>query len=132
MLSPSRGDQRHDRIISSANNLISFESQEVTLHANIQKIGEYKIREVPVKIVRVPSNLEVTVIPSTFSLIVEGGIDYIATMTKEDIDAYIDYRRASSLAVDSTRYRIFIKVPEEVKRWESKPQFFRLIIERKR
>ncbi len=63
-----------------------------TLKMNIQMIGERRLEEVPVKILNIPGQLNVTVGPSTVALTVTGGVDYLADLDKELVEVFVDYR----------------------------------------
>lgn len=64
----------------------------VMLKMNIQMIGERRLEEVPVKILNIPRQRNVTVGPSTVALTVTGGVDYLASLDKELVEVFVDYR----------------------------------------
>ena len=109
--------------------LVQITNEWVTLNVDIQKIGVYSIPGIPVKVINIPSNLDITVIPSTLSLTIEGGVEYISSMNEDSIQVYIDYKRRRLLD-DGVTYAVYIETPKGVKRWESDPQGFRLNIQR--
>ena len=63
-----------------------------TLKMNIQMIGELRLEEVPVKILNIPGERNITVGPSTVALTVTGGVAYLANLDKELVEVFIDYR----------------------------------------
>lgn len=95
---------------------------------DIQRIHEITIGEIPVRVVNAPSNVKVTVVPSTLSLKLRGGVDLLMRMSAEDIRATIDYRTRNRYR--PRRIPASIEVPEDVSFSNAKPKFFELIIER--
>lgn len=108
----------------------TVEYSEHTVHfkVDIQRIGEVVFDRIPVKIINVPPEVEVQVIPSTLSLKLQGGVDLLNSIEKDDISAHIDF---------STRYRYkrdkipaTILVPNDISFTDVKPQYFELVVER--
>ncbi|MCK4577612.1 MAG: YbbR-like domain-containing protein [Candidatus Marinimicrobia bacterium] len=63
----------------------------VTVQADIQMVGERRLMEVPVKMLNVPADLVVYVSPSTVSLTVIGGVDFLADQDNELVNISIDF-----------------------------------------
>lgn len=108
--------------------MVKFSHERVRFAVDIQRRGEIRFTEIPIHVTGVPANMRVAVVPSTLSLTVEGGVEILSRITKEDIVATLDY---------SSRYRYRgkkipakIELPDEVGFSEVRPQFFELLIER--
>lgn len=117
------------KLVSFSDERITVTKRKVNFFADIQKLYEKKITDIPVKVINVPSRVKVTVVPSSLDLTVQGGIDLVTGLTKDDILAYIDYRRSRSTNGES--YLATIVTPKEIRFTEVFPKSFKLIIERK-
>jgi len=95
---------------------------------DIQRIHEITIEEIPVRVINVPSRVKVTVVPSTLSLKLRGGVDLLMQITPDDIQASIDYRTRNRYR--SKRIPASIEVPSNISFSNAKPKFFELLIER--
>ena len=107
---------------------VNYSEYTVHFKVDIQRIGEVVFDRIPVQIINVPPGEEVKVIPSTFSLKLQGGVDLLNSIEKEDISAHIDF---------STRFRYkrdkipaTILVPNDISFTDVKPQYFELVVER--
>ena len=112
-------DQKH---ITLANN-------QTKLSANIQKLMEKPIIEIPVKVTNTPPNAKVTVIPSTLSLILEGGTDLLLNVTHNDVIAYIDYKKV--VGSKEKKHPAYIETPPGTRYRDVKPMLFKIVVERK-
>ena len=88
---------------------------DVDVFINIQGIGERIISEVPVKVLNRPEGYRVFPNPSTVSLTVTGGVDFISGLEPSDIEVTIDYR---SKQKNQMYYQPTVRVPEDVLEWE--------------
>ncbi len=129
---------KYDKVVKDLSGKVSLESSKYntveysinTVHfkIDIQRIGEVVFERIPVKIINVPADEKVKVIPSTLSLKLQGGVDLLNSIEQTDISAHIDY---------STRFRYkrekipaTIQVPDDVNFTDVKPQYFELVVER--
>ncbi|UCH63303.1 MAG: hypothetical protein JSU77_02280 [Fidelibacterota bacterium] len=71
---------------------LAIEPLNVTLNFDVQMIGERRFTEVPVTIISVPENLDVELVPSTVSLTVTGGVDYLSSLDEDAVEVFVDYR----------------------------------------
>ena len=62
------------------------------IQANIQIIDEHRLEDIPVEIINVPDYLDVIVSPSTVSLTISGGVDYIAGLDSMAVRVFVNYR----------------------------------------
>ncbi|MDZ7288605.1 MAG: hypothetical protein ONB44_03885 [candidate division KSB1 bacterium] len=95
--------------------------------ADIQKLIEVTLSEIPVQMQNVPGHLKITPIPSTLTLTLEGGEQLLLNLKREDIVAYIDYARIRDLAADG--YPAYIRTPAGVRYRDVKPTLFKLMTE---
>tara|TARA_A100001011_G_scaffold102316_1_gene107776 strand:+ start:11171 stop:12145 length:975 start_codon:yes stop_codon:yes gene_type:complete len=109
------------RVIESSDSLITFQ-------ANIQSIGERILSEIPVKILNIPDNIQAFPNPSTVSLNISGGVEFIASLQPTDIDVYIDYNDFTKNEISNEPR---IQVPNDVIEWRDlSPKFIELTIRR--
>jgi YbbR domain-containing protein len=99
----------------------------VQFYADVQKLIEVTLHEIPVQVQNAPAHLRVTPVPSTLSLTVEGGEKLLLNLKKENIIAYIDYARIRDAT--ALGHPAYIRTPEGVRYRDVKPAFFKLIIE---
>lgn len=90
-------------------------SPSIEVFADIQSIGEKIIPEVPVKVLNRPDGIRVFPNPSTVSLTVTGGVDYISKLEASDIEVYVDYNE--SRGKNQIYYKPTVVVPEDVLEW---------------
>ncbi|MDZ7331668.1 MAG: hypothetical protein ONB31_06790 [candidate division KSB1 bacterium] len=103
-------------------------TREVNLYVNVQKLMEKPLSEVPVTVINQPPDLRVTVLPSTLSLVLEGGADILLNVTQNDIRAYIDYQKVK--ASQSKNHLAYIDTPKGVRYRDVKPKRFKIVVEK--
>lgn len=106
---------------------ISFSTHAVDFTADVQKLVEVTLQEIPVQVQNTPPHLRVTAVPSTLSLTIEGGEKLLLNLKREDIIAYLDYARIRE--TNAAGYPAYIFTPEGLRYREVKPTLFKLIIE---
>lgn len=104
--------------------------QEVNVFADIQKLMERRFEDVPVIVRNIPAGWSATVVPAEMSLTLEGGVDIVTTVQKEQIFAYIDWEK---IKPGKTEYPAYIERPEPelVRIRDVSPQHFKVIRERR-
>jgi len=102
-------------------------TDEVYLTVDVQKLMEKKLYEIPVAVINTPRNLKVTVLPSTLSLVLEGGSDLLLNVTKKDVKAYIDYQKVRYSRKKS--HLAYIVAPEGTRYRDVKPKRFSIVVE---
>lgn len=107
---------------------LHYSLNTVRFRVDIQRIGERMITEIPVEVTHVPRGVKVTVVPSTLSLKVQGGVNVLSKLKKEEIVATIDF--GSRYRYRGKRLPATIQLPRDVNFSDVKPQFFELIVER--
>jgi len=123
-----RDIQKKIRLQNPETNQLRLLTAEVEITANIQKLMEKPIVEVPVTVIKQPANLKVTVLPSTLSLVLEGGTDLLLNVTKQDIKAYIDYQKV--LASKNKNHLAYIETPKGTRYRDVKPKRFKVVVEK--
>ncbi len=116
------------RLVSPVQPNVKLLSREVTLSVDIQKLMEKTEYEINVNVINQPPNLKVTVIPSTLSLVLEGPTDLLLNVTKQDIKAYIDYKRVQ--ISKSKNHLAYIDTPKGIRYRDVKPKRFKVVVEK--
>jgi len=80
-------------IIQPPNEQIKILDQEIIVEADIQKLLEKTIPNVPVTVRYLPHQIDAIVTPAQLSLKIQGGVNVVFPLTVQDIDAYIEYRK---------------------------------------
>lgn len=120
--------QDHVPIVPPAWQTVHYSEHNVRFTADIQRIGERVMADIPVLVTHVPRGVKVNAVPSLLSLKLQGGVKVLAGLTEEDIQATIDYR--SRYRYRGNRIPANIEVPPGVTFSESKPKAFELVVER--
>ncbi len=107
---------------------IHYSLNTVHFTADIQRIGERMISNIPIQVTNTPQNVNVIVVPSTLSLRLQGGVKVLSNVNKEDIIAQINY--LSRNRYERTQIPATIDVPPDISFSDVKPPFFELIVER--
>ncbi len=115
-------------LATSESATLQYTVSTVEFSANIQRIGEIVMSGIPIQVVRVPRGLSVIPVPSSLTIKLQGGVDLLAQLKKEDIIATIDYRNRNRY--QGRRIPATIQVPPEVSFSDVKPPNFELIVER--
>jgi YbbR domain-containing protein len=107
---------------------VSTSADRIKISADVQKLIELTIKEIPVQVRNAPPGLTVTPVPSTLAITVEGGEKLLMSLKREDIVAYIDFGRAQN--PNAGGHAAYIQVPAGVRYRNVKPAFFKLMMER--
>ena len=103
--------------------LVEYEVSEVEFNADVQKLGEVEIRNVPVTMEAQPRRYSVRIDPDVVTLHVSGGVDYISLLTPEDFKATISFNRQWRRLMDY-RTPVTIEMPENVVAVKTTPEMF--------
>jgi YbbR domain-containing protein len=95
---------------------IQLSHAEVMLSINVQALSERIISEVPISVINVPEGYRIFVSPHTVSLTIIGGIEFIDSITPEDIKLTIDFN--SEWDLNRQFYEPQIEVPIGVIDWQ--------------
>ncbi|MBN2412298.1 YbbR-like domain-containing protein [candidate division KSB1 bacterium] len=107
---------------------LSLLNQKATLSADIQKLMEKKISNIPVGVINLPPNVSALVIPAHFSLVIQGGVNVVFPINEKDIEAYIDYKKHRN--PDRQDYPAYIKPIPGIRFRDIEPKRFKIILER--
>ncbi|HOX86384.1 MAG TPA: hypothetical protein PKW76_08905 [bacterium] len=121
--------QKRIELVPPISDKLSLQTQRVTVSADIQKLMEKKIVRIPVRVINLPPNTTALVIPSTVSLVAEGGVEVLAQLTDKDIQATIDYRR--QFDTSGKDFAVQIAPMQKVRFRNIEPQRFKIVLERK-
>ena len=108
----------------NASNVLQYSVRMVRFNAQIQRLGEKVLQNIPVQAVHVPGNLRVAIVPPTLMLKIQGGVDLLAHLKKEDVTATIDYRNRNRH--NAGRYPAMIQIPKDITFSEVEPKVFEL------
>ncbi len=110
--------------------LLEMDQKEAHYLVDVQTISERKITDIPVRIINTPRHLEVTTAPSTVTLTVEGGSEYIFNLKPSDINVYFDFE--SDWNPDKAYYVPQVEPPRYVLRWrDMSPKQVEVVVRRK-
>ncbi|MBN1780415.1 hypothetical protein JW948_04760 [bacterium] len=114
-------------LMDSTSALVSMSGHHVRFYADIQGIGERLFADIPVQVINSPPAEKVSAVPSTLSIRLQGGVEVLKNLKKEDIVATIDYRNRYRYG---RRIPAMIHVPATLSFNEVKPRDFELLVER--
>lgn len=106
---------------------VDYFVKTVNFETDIQRIHEVVVSDIPVIVTNVPRNVKVSVIPTTLSIRLQGGVEVLKQLDKNAIQATIDYRRSRK---SEKRIPATINVPKDISFSDVKPQKFELLVER--
>jgi hypothetical protein len=124
-----RDFEKKVKLIKPEQTHVTLDVDQSKLSADIQKLMEKRIVEIPVTVTHPPGNASVSVIPSTLSLILEGGTEILLNVTHNDISAYIDYDKV--VASNEKYHPAYIVTPPGIRYRDVKPMRFKIVVERK-
>jgi hypothetical protein len=107
---------------------ITLLDERTTCFVDVQKLMEKRIHKIPVRVTNIPGNVKAIVIPSHFSLVVQGGVNLVAPITEKDIVAFIDYRRYRNAKEND--YPAYIEPIPGIEFRDYDPKRFKVILER--
>ena len=104
--------------------------RQVTYYGDVQTISERTLADIPVEVRNVPGRLTASTAPSTVSLTIEGGSQYIYNLTQADIQVYVDY--AKQWNPRQNYYVPIVETPPDVLQWRDLvPKQVEIIVVRK-
>ena len=108
---------------------IALLQSKVLLTADIQKIMEKTLTDIPIQVINLPSNVKPLVLPPRVSITIQGGVSVVSAVSREDIRAYIDYRKPRRSK--EINYTLEIEPLPEVQITKIEPERFKVVLERK-
>jgi YbbR domain-containing protein len=103
---------------------VALTVKTVSYSADIQQLGEKSFIDIPVLVYNAPRGIEASVLPSTLSLKIKGGVELIESIDKGDIIAYVDYRHYETTG--ESILPPLVKAPDEVDFFDVFPDKFEL------
>lgn len=124
-LSDIDGNYSENIKLTSSDNF-SFDESNVHVSFEVQKIVDKTFEKIPVETRKVPKSLSLTIIPTAVEVVVRGGINDLATLSENDIQAFIYFDQAleDTLGVIEPHFNI----PQYVKLIDVKPKYLQYII----
>ncbi|MBN2357077.1 YbbR-like domain-containing protein [candidate division KSB1 bacterium] len=110
------------------NQRIILDPPTITIQADVQKLMEKRILNIPINVTNLPAGMRAIVIPAQLSLIAEGGVQIVANLTGKDIIAYIDYRRYQEQKTPD--FPAYIKPVPWVRYRDIEPKRFKVVLEK--
>jgi hypothetical protein len=107
---------------------VTYSVKDIQYQVDVQGLGERLMTEIPVNVVNVPEGYKVTVIPSTLSLKLRGGVRLLAELDREDFEVTIDY--GSRYRYENRRFPANIDYPAGVSFSDPNPSHFEVVVER--
>ncbi len=121
--------EERTNLINPEPGIFSLSPRSVIIDIDIQRLVERIVREIPIKIQRVPKDLEVIAIPPKLALKVKGGERLVAALDTSSIKAEFDFMQ--NYQQDREKYAVSIITPEKISWIESFPKMFSLQIKKK-
>lgn len=100
----------------------------VEVYADVQKLMEKELKDIPVRAINLPAHSEAIIFPSTLSLVIEGGVQVVSNIGRDDIRAVIDY--AKQKRQNKKHFTPEIEPIPKVRFRDIDPRQFKIILER--
>lgn len=114
-------------LVDTTSSHVKVSAAKVHFKADIQGIGDRMYTDIPVEVINAPSDMTVSAVPSMVSIRLQGGVEMLKELTKEDIQVTIDYRSRFRYG---RRIPAMIHVPPNITFTDVKPKDFELLVER--
>lgn len=103
---------------------------EINIKADVQKLMEKTISDVPVTVRNLPQSVDAFVIPSELSLVVEGGVNVVYSLTFKNIQAYIEYDKKLDALTEECP--VILEPLPGVRFRNIKPEHFKVVLQHQR
>jgi hypothetical protein len=107
---------------------LSFDVSSASFYLDVQKIIEMDFNNLPVKIIDVPKDREVVILPNKISIGVRGGIDFLGKLSPDQFNITVNYRNIVLDTLGSVQPSI--EMPPNILFIYSKPERLRYIIKK--
>lgn len=104
---------------------VKIKKAKIRVLVDIQPLGETVMENLPIKLINVPDDINAIVQPSTFSIKVRGGVDFLASLRRDSVYAVIDYAMEQRFA--NTQPRLTIIAPRDISWSQITPSRFNLV-----
>lgn len=107
---------------------LNYEIQTATVMLNVQRIVEHNIEDIYVKVIDIPSDRDVVLLPNKITAQLRGGIEVLGKLDKEKISAVVYYR---DVVLDTTgSVTPLVKVPSNTILLSAKPERLNYVIKK--
>jgi hypothetical protein len=107
---------------------LNYSNNSVNVILDVQKIVDKNFDNLAVKIIDVPPDRSVVLLPNKISVGLRGGVDVLAKLDNEQLDAYVNYRDVVLDTLGSVAPQIVL--PENTSLIYIKPERLRYIIKK--
>jgi YbbR domain-containing protein len=104
---------------------VTYIPHQIEANSQIQRLVQRTVEGIPVTLTNIPKGLSAHLEPSTLSVTISGGEEYLGTLTRDSFSAFADYGRARRRA--DTRINARINLPPAVELISASPQTFKVI-----
>ena len=104
---------------------LQFDAFSAVIRIDVQPLGETVLENVPIRLIHVPDDVKVLVQPSTFSIRVRGGVDFLASLSRDSVVGVIDYEKESQYQFPQPR--LIIQAPADLSWSQITPSRFSLV-----
>lgn len=122
-----------DRVVLLADSLANFitvvNPPKITVHVNVEAIGERTLQSIPVSIEALPPEDELVLIPNVVSVTLRGGVDELAKLNAAAIHARVVYD--PHLFDTAHTIPIRVEVPKDITYLSSDPGSLRFIVRKR-
>lgn len=107
---------------------VTFEEQSATVILNVQRIVEHEFEDINIKVLDIPVDRGIVLLPNKINVSLRGGIDVLGKMSSDGINASVHYR---DLVLDTVgSVSPLIGFPEHTELVYVKPQQLKYIIKK--
>ncbi len=114
------------KIVRPDTKRLTYEDHPIDLALDIQPLAERVMDNVPLRLINVPDQVQAVVQPSTFSVKIRGGVDLLATVTRDSIRGVVDY--AEEQRLKRVEAPVTINVPNDIQWSQLIPSRFRIVV----
>ena len=107
---------------------LNYETQTARVILNVQRIIEQSFDEINVKVLDIPVDRDVVLLPNKINILLRGGIDVLGKLNKDNITAFIYYRDVVLDTIGSVTP--VVNIPEHTELVYIKPQQLNYVIKK--
>lgn len=107
---------------------LNFEVQTATVILNVQRIVEQSFDEINVRVLDIPADRDVVLLPNKINISLRGGIDVLGKLYKDKITAMVYYRDVVLDTIGSVTP--MLKIPNHTKLVYIKPEQLKYVIKK--
>jgi hypothetical protein len=107
---------------------ISYDDNSAVLFLDVQKIVDMSFNDLPIKILDIPSDRSIVILPNKISIGVKGGIEFLGKITPDQFKVSVNYRNIVSDTLGSVVPEI--QMPPNLSLLYVKPERLKYIIKK--